>query len=882
MLKVRITNRMSHEDYIAESMEYPYVLSRRHLLGICSVFVVCMVMVLPTPEIWLDNSSQKQVLTQAGRDYLAADESETEKALAATEHELIPHQENYDDYDIPLDQFASSADDPSLTDNSSTDEQDSAFEQMATSDYEGVTDSAIANNGEWDWESLSNDNEGTRTTENSQTQTQTGDSLLANTDTNGKTNTASGSVGSDLVEGSLVDDSVSGGKLADGSTTAQSGSQSSTKDSALDGNGSSLAANDSSDKATVANQDLTSGTDSTSSDKSTPASDNSVQSNQQLAQNSKPSDNASSTKAASTADTSNVDHANIASNKTDKTSSHDVLEASSKGASDSSSEIASSTTSKTSGSLSPDSAQNQQLVAQNTSSTKLENQAQISATDGKANAAANASGPSQSLATDTASSLADKSSTKTSTDSSTQLAQNQSTVGKSSETDNKSDGVKSNTVSQSQSDIKDQKPAQDTKLAQAERPTGTWYRYTIESGDNFSAIFKSLSLPYATLNRITKVAKRKDLSLDVGEPVYFLVDKDNILKELVKPLEDEQQVRFTRMTGEEDFKVVYEAVNSHVNQDEKLLSAMPDAFEMPSAVKAQEARRQRLLAQEKAIAERKAYEKANNINPNRPRLLIGEIKRGENFARAAHREGLTPTEIKTMTNLFKNKINVNKLRSGDKFRVLFTGIGTQAGMCAISIRSSSGNFEIFMNPKDRNFYGENEYTPTAGIFRRFPLAGEIKVNSPFNPKRRHPVTHRISPHNGVDFKANVGTPVYAPADGVVTFSGYQRAAGYYIIVRHANNYSTVYMHLSKSEVKKGEKVIVGQVIARSGNTGRTTGPHLHYEIRINDQPVNPLKVELPSSSHPNLAREQREAFANNVKILRADLQNDRLAATTQP
>lgn len=865
MLKVRITNRMSHEDYIAASTEYPYVLSRRHLLGICSVFVVCMVMVLPTPELWLDNDSQKQVLTQAGRDYLAADESETEKALAATEHELIPHQENYDDYDIPLDQFASTTDEPNLTGDSSTQEQDDIFDQMATSDYEGVTDSAIANNGEWDWESLSNANKGTPHREDSSTQnaTQTDNTLLADTNTSSENkatqeapdSTLAQKQGGLLSSGALGNDtagSLTKGSKADGSTLAnasstghtstatsqnqsntqasdQVGPQSTGTESTLDGKSQSLAAHTSSEKGSEITQDLISGHGTTGSDASnTPVKD----STQQLAQNSN-----------LTANESNADNtAHIASNGSDKSPSTGVLENASKGT-------------LKADSSSTSSAQNQQLVAQNTASSKGNNQGKLSSTNG--------------VAKDTAG-------------ESSQLAQNQHTSGTSSEIGNKSEGDKLNTGSKSQAKIKDQNTTQDTKLAQAERPSGTWYRYTIESGDNFSAIFKSLSLPYATLNRITKVAKRKDLYLDVGEPVYFLVDKDNILKELVNPLDDEQQVRFTRMTGEEDFKVVYEAVNAHINQDEKLLSAMPDAFEMPSAIKAQEARRQRLLAQEKAAAERKAYEKANNINPKRPRLLIGEIKRGENFARAARREGLTPTEIKTMTNLFKNKINVNKLRSGDKFRVLFTGIGTQAGICAISIRSSSGNFEIFMNPKDRNFYGENEYTPTAGIFRRFPLAGEIKVNSPFNPKRRHPVTHRISPHNGVDFKANVGTPVYAPADGVVTFSGYQRAAGYYIIVRHANNYSTVYMHLSKSEVKKGEKIIVGQVIARSGNTGRTTGPHLHYEIRINDQPVNPLKVELPSSSHPNLAREQREAFANNVKILRADLQNDRLAAATQP
>lgn len=417
---------------------------------------------------------------------------------------------------------------------------------------------------------------------------------------------------------------------------------------------------------------------------------------------------------------------------------------------------------------------------------------------------------------------------------------------------------------------------EDAKPAEV-RPEGKWYVYTVKSGDNLSNIFTTLSLPYATLNRVTKVAKNNDLRLNIDDPIFFLIDKENVVKEIVKPISKDEQVRFTRLESTDDFKVVYEAMNTHM--EESLIAKTPDASTMPLAVAAAKERAEKEALLAKQRAEQAARDKANNVNPNRPRLIISKINAGESFYRAAFRAGLTPNDIKVVERIFKNKLDIYKLKPGDQFRVLFSGIGTNAQLYAVQFSTSRGKFESFINPEDSNYYGENEFTPTAGIFRRFPLAGEIKVTSNFNPHRRHPVTGRISPHNGVDFKAVVGTPVYAPADGVVTFSGYQRAAGYYLIMRHSNNFSTVYMHLSKSEVKAGQKVIVGQLIARTGNTGRTTGPHLHYEIRINDLPVDPLKIELPSSNHPNLAREQREAFANNVKLLRADLANERLAAT---
>lgn len=426
------------------------------------------------------------------------------------------------------------------------------------------------------------------------------------------------------------------------------------------------------------------------------------------------------------------------------------------------------------------------------------------------------------------------------------------------------------------------------------RPHGKWYQTKVDAGESFASIFAQLGLPYATLNRITKVAQESELILKIGDPIYFLVDADNVVLELVKPVTTTQQVRFSRQNASADFTVIHESAGAHfmaVNDDQgkplqegatlkpgatpadimAAMAALPDAKDMPLAIAtaAQRAQQAALSAQQEQAAQK--------ADAQRPRLVINEVHKGETFAEAGKRAGLTPTEITTIERIFAARYQVNKMQPGDTFRVLFDGIGTKALISAVALNTSQGTFESFMNPEDHNYYGENEFTPTAGIFRRFPLAGEIKINSNFNPHRRHPVTKRIAPHNGVDFKAPVGTPVYAPADGEVTFSGYQRAAGYYVIIKHQSNYSTVYMHLSKSEVKRGQQVTVGQVIARSGNTGRTTGPHLHYEIRVNDRPVNPLKVKLPTATHPNLAREQREMFANNVKILRQDLNNDQLA-----
>lgn len=107
-------------------------------------------------------------------------------------------------------------------------------------------------------------------------------------------------------------------------------------------------------------------------------------------------------------------------------------------------------------------------------------------------------------------------------------------------------------------------------------------------------------------------------------------------------------------------------------------------------------------------------------------------------------------------------------------------------------------------------------------------------------RRKDPFTGRLAYHRGVDISARRGTPVIAPADGVVTFTGRQRGFGREIRISHGFGVVTVYGHLSKIQVAPGDRVHRGDVIGRVGSTGRSTGPHLHYEVHVDGAAVNPL------------------------------------------
>ena len=124
----------------------------------------------------------------------------------------------------------------------------------------------------------------------------------------------------------------------------------------------------------------------------------------------------------------------------------------------------------------------------------------------------------------------------------------------------------------------------------------------------------------------------------------------------------------------------------------------------------------------------------------------------------------------------------------------------------------------------------------AALPSRWPVRGQ--VNSDYG-SRVSPWSAKPEFHSGLDIGAPVGTPVRAPAPGIVVFAGVHAEYGQTLIVDHGNDTKSIYGHLSRLHVAVNQKVERGEAIALTGNTGRSSGPHLHYEIQVKGQPVNP-------------------------------------------
>lgn len=122
----------------------------------------------------------------------------------------------------------------------------------------------------------------------------------------------------------------------------------------------------------------------------------------------------------------------------------------------------------------------------------------------------------------------------------------------------------------------------------------------------------------------------------------------------------------------------------------------------------------------------------------------------------------------------------------------------------------------------------------------WPLAGLMKVTSPYG-ERMHPIIGEEAFHRGVDLCVHYGSPILAPADGVVLYIGSKTAYGNMIVVLHGGGIATVYGHLWKFAVQPYERVQEGQLLGYTGNTGFSTGPHLHFEVRQDGEPTNPLE-----------------------------------------
>ena len=234
--------------------------------------------------------------------------------------------------------------------------------------------------------------------------------------------------------------------------------------------------------------------------------------------------------------------------------------------------------------------------------------------------------------------------------------------------------------------------------------------------------------------------------------------------------------------------------------------------------------------EEKKLSEIKAEEIAEDEKINKVEKVQGIIKiTGEEIAGSKGNRIIkikdTPTYINTNENLKNiNGLNKKNYKSGIKENIIEN----------INVKNITDNQEV---QGIQNIQNENINNKNFGKILWPVKSG--KITSKFG-NRNHPVLKSVKFHRGVDIAVSLGTPVYAGIRGIVTFAGKRGNYGNLVEIKGSDGIKVRYAHLSKIDVVAGQRVSDGEKVAETGNTGMSTGPHLHYEIIVDESPVNPL------------------------------------------
>ncbi|WP_260261074.1 peptidoglycan DD-metalloendopeptidase family protein [Vibrio intestinalis] len=341
--------------------------------------------------------------------------------------------------------------------------------------------------------------------------------------------------------------------------------------------------------------------------------------------------------------------------------------------------------------------------------------------------------------------------------------------------------------------------------------------YLVKIGDTLSTIFSSWGLSYPTLQSLLE-ADLESLKLDTikpGDSLELVIDRDK--QKLLQLTYHQSIVERAVFTQRDDGSFAYKFHEEQGKWQQKLYSG----------------------------------------------------KVAGSFSVSAYKQGLNPTQIANITRVLRDKVDFKRdFRLGDGFNVLVSEqylgdhLTGNNEIKAISLQLGRKEVAAFL-AKDGRFY-DREGNSLEQAFDRYPIAPKYRrITSSFNPKRKHPVTGRISPHNGTDFATPVGAPVYSTGDGKVIAVRNHPYAGKYLVIEHNSVYKTRYLHLHRFLVKKGQQVKRGQKIALAGATGRLTGPHLHYEVLVRNKAVNAMKADLPLAT--SISKKDKAQFLAEVK-----------------
>ncbi|TDN95152.1 murein DD-endopeptidase MepM/ murein hydrolase activator NlpD [Salegentibacter sp. 24] len=242
-------------------------------------------------------------------------------------------------------------------------------------------------------------------------------------------------------------------------------------------------------------------------------------------------------------------------------------------------------------------------------------------------------------------------------------------------------------------------------------------------------------------------------------------------------------------------------------------------------------------------------------------------------------QGLSNLLVYELSNIYQWSIDFFKLQKGDQFKMIysekyiddtiFAGI---ENVEASVFKHGDRSFYAFEYKTDSitgksNFYDE-EGKALQSFFLKAPL-DYSRISSRYTKRRFHPVQKRWKAHLGTDYAASHGTPIVSTADGTVIASSYTSGNGNYVKVRHNSKYTTQYLHMSKRNVRHGQRVKQGDVIGYVGSTGLATGPHVCYRFWVHGRQVDPYRQNLPTAKH--IEDEHKDEYFASIEDLKIAL-----------
>ena len=338
-------------------------------------------------------------------------------------------------------------------------------------------------------------------------------------------------------------------------------------------------------------------------------------------------------------------------------------------------------------------------------------------------------------------------------------------------------------------------------------PAGNWHEVMVKSGDSLAAIFSRLDIPPLQLHEIlTSGGAAHNLKkIHPGQTLRLQTDAANNLLKLQYQIDRLSSLEI-RQQGDD-----FETVTTHRTPERRMANA------------------------------------------------TGVIN--SSLFMAAQKAGISDNLTMELANIFGWDIDFAlDIRKGDAFTVLYEELYLDGE------KIEDGNILAAEFVNNGKTYQAVRYTDAGGHTDYYALDGQSmrkqflrtpvefsRISSRFSTGRKHPILNKIRAHRGVDYAAATGTPIKSTATGKIVHRGKKGGYGNTIIIQHGSKYSTLYAHLSKYRggLKKGSRVKQGQVIGYIGSSGLATGPHLHYELRVNGVHRDPLRVKLPGAEPLN-------------------------------